>query len=174
MKKLRWDESLGAAENSRGVLPGLACAYFEAGRELMGKTPQPPALHRFRLDTKALRYTLELFRPCYGPGLERHLAVLQKIQGYLGLISDYATTTGLVAAHLAENAPERVRIEALLIARARRKFLELRRYWRGVVDAPGAERRWRNYLARPRRWQQQLPTSPSPPGPPPSAGHPSG
>jgi hypothetical protein len=57
----------------------------------------------------------------------------------------------LVAAHLAETAPDRVRIEALLNARARRKFLELRRYWQRIADAPDAERRWRNYLARPRR-----------------------
>ncbi|MFB3778980.1 MAG: CHAD domain-containing protein [Bryobacteraceae bacterium] len=151
MKNLRWDESLSAAQNARGVLPGSVCAYFEAGRELLGGPLLPAALHRFRLATKALRYTLELFQPCYGPGLGRLLSQLRRIQGYLGLISDYATATKLVAAHLAETAPERVRIEALLGARSRRKFLELRRYWRCTADAEGAERRWRNYLARPRR-----------------------
>jgi CHAD domain-containing protein len=151
MRNLRWDESSSAAANARAVLPGVVCAYFKAGRELMGKNPRPAALHRFRLDTKALRYTIELFQPCYGPGLEHRLAILRKIQGCLGLISDYATTRGLVAARLGLNLPERVRIEALLAARSRRKFLELRRYWQRVVDRPGEERRWHNYLARSRR-----------------------
>ncbi|HSW48824.1 MAG TPA: CHAD domain-containing protein, partial [Bryobacteraceae bacterium] len=140
-----------AAQNARHALPGLVCAYFEAGRELMEGALRPAALHRFRLDTKALRYTLELFRPCYGPGLERLLSELRRIQGCLGLISDYATCTELVASHLAGTAPERVRIEALLNARTRRKSLELRRYWKRIADAPGAERRWRSYLARPRK-----------------------
>ena len=150
MKRPRWDESSSAKANARAALPGMVCAYLEAGRELMGKTPRPATLHRFRLDTKALRYTLTLFRPCYGSGLEDHLATLQKIQSYLGLINDYATTTELAAAHLAEDAPERVRIEALFAARAKRTFLQLRRYWQHAVDGPGAERRWRSYLARPR------------------------
>lgn len=151
MKKLRWDESTSAAKNAKSVLPGSLCAYFEAGRELMGGPLRPAALHRFRLDTKALRYTLELFRPCYGPGLERLLSELRRIQGYLGLISDYATCAELVARHLPDTAPERIRIEGVLNARTRRRSLEFRRYWLRVADAPGAERRWRNYLARPRR-----------------------
>jgi len=150
MKKLKWDESLSAAENARAALPELARSYFETGRKLTGKPPSPAALHRFRLDTKALRYTLELFRPCYGPGVDRRLAVLRKIQAYLGAINDYATTIELAAARLPPDAPERGRIEALLSAVARRKSLAFRRYAQRIFRDPGEERRWRNCLSRPR------------------------
>ena len=151
MKKLRWDESLSVAQNARAALPGLARSYFEKGRKLTGKLPTSTALHRFRLETKALRYTLELFRPCYGPGLDRRLAVLRKIQAYLGAINDYATTVELVAARLPSDAPEREGIEARLSTVAKRKSLEFRRYAQRLFQDPGEQRRWRNYLSRPRQ-----------------------
>jgi CHAD domain-containing protein len=151
MKKLRWDESLSAAQNARAALPELARSYFEEGRKLTARPPSSAALHRFRLDSKALRYTLELFRPCYGAGLERRLAVLRKIQAYLGAINDYATTIELVAARLPPDAPERGGIEARLSSVAKRKSLEFRRYAQRLFHDPGEERRWRNYLSRPRQ-----------------------
>ena len=145
MKKLRWDESLSAAQNARAALPELARSFFEKGRRLTAKPPSSAALHRFRLDTKALRYTLELFRPCYGPGLDRRLAVLRKIQAYLGAINDFATTTELVA-----SSPEHAAIEAALTARARRTSLAFRRHARQLFLDPAGPRRWRAYLSRPR------------------------
>ena len=151
MKKLKWDESLNAAGNARVILPRMAVAYFENGRKLAQDPPSASELHGFRLDTKALRYTLELFRPCYGPGLERRLAVLRKIQTYLGEINDYATTIQLVAARLPEDDAERPRIQRLLEARARRKTAEFRRYARQLFRDAGEERRWSAYLSRPRR-----------------------
>ena len=151
MKKLRWDESLSAAQNARAALPELARSYFEKGRKLTGKLPTSTALHRFRLDTKALRYTLELFRPCYGPGLDRRLAVLRKIQAYLGAINDYATTIEMVAARLPSDAPERAGIETLLSTVAKRKLLEFRRYAQRLFNDLGEERRWRNCLSCPRQ-----------------------
>jgi CHAD domain-containing protein len=151
MKKLRWDESSSVAQNACAALPELARSYFEKGRKLTGKLPTSTALHRFRLDTKALRYTLELFRPCYGPGLDRRLAVLRKIQAYLGAINDYAATMDLVAARLPSDAPERAVIDALLSTVAKRKLLEFRRYAQRLFNDPGEERRWRNCLSRPRK-----------------------
>jgi CHAD domain-containing protein len=150
MKKLRWDATLSAAANSRAVLPGLIREYFEAGRRVLADPPKTASLHRFRLQTKAHRYTLELFQPCYRVGLQKRLEMLRQIQDYLGAINDYAITAHLIARILPENDPDRIKLEAPLAARAKRKFLELRRYWLRVFDAPGEERRWRNYLARPR------------------------
>ena len=150
MKKITWDGTSSASRNARAVLPALARSYFEKGRQLTEKPPSAGALHRFRLDTKALRYTLELFRACYGVGLDRRLAVLRKVQAYLGAINDYATTIEMVSARLPKGDAERIRIEALLAARARRKSLEFRRYAQRLFHDAGEERRWRGYLARPR------------------------
>ena len=78
-----------AAENARLVLPKMARKYFEAGRKAIeGKQP-PEELHGFRLETKRFRYTLELFRPLYGPNLDRYLKALRELQGALGKVSDY-------------------------------------------------------------------------------------
>ncbi len=78
-----------AAENARVVLPKMARKYFEAGRQAIeGKRP-PEELHGFRLETKRFRYTLELFRPLYGPNLDRYLKALRELQGTLGKVSDY-------------------------------------------------------------------------------------
>ena len=116
----------------------------------MVPAPSPAAMHRFRLHTKALRYTVELFRPCYGPGLDLRLAALRKIQDCLGAMSDYATTKDLIASKLPRGDPERLRLSRLLTARTRRKCAELRRYWGQSFDKRGEQQRWRTYLSRPR------------------------
>src|SRR5580698_2381850 len=78
-----------AADNARLVLPKMARKYFNAGRKAIeGKRP-PDELHGFRLKTKQFRYTLELFRPVYGPNLDRYLKALRELQGALGKVSDY-------------------------------------------------------------------------------------
>src|SRR5579863_8212648 len=94
--KFVWDGSKGPAQNASVKLPELSKRYFRAGHALLRGTPSPEALHRFRLETKRFRYTLELFRPCYGPGLDRRLAKLREIQTHLGEISDCSATIGLV------------------------------------------------------------------------------
>lgn len=144
---IHWDESMTATAAARARLPQMAQAYFKAGRKL---ADAPASFHKFRLATKALRYTLELFRPCYGPALDRRLSALAAIQDSLGAISDCATTRELIAAKLPEDAPERIRMDSYLDAAARRKRLEFRRYWLRTFDQPGQERLWLNYLSRPR------------------------
>jgi CHAD domain-containing protein len=64
----------------------LACEFLEHGHKLF------TSLHGFRLLTKRFRYTLELFRCCYGPGLERRIEALHTLQQRLGEINDCATT----------------------------------------------------------------------------------
>ena len=68
---ISWDDSSTASANARAKLPAMLQAYFEEGRKLTGAEFTNARMHRFRLETKGLRYTLELFRACYGPGLGR-------------------------------------------------------------------------------------------------------
>jgi CHAD domain-containing protein len=150
MKKIKWDASMSAEANAKTRLPEMAQGWFKAGTELVTAQPSPATQHRFRLDTKAFRYTLEIFRRCYGPGLELRLASLRKVQDCLGVISDCATTLRLIASRLPVEAPERARMEILLSARSKRKLSEFRRFWRQNLSAPAVERRWSTYLSRPR------------------------
>lgn len=140
-KHIAWNAAAGAAENAARELPKAALAYFRDGRTLFRKDASPRTLHRFRLQTKRLRYTLELFRPCYGPGLDHRLALLREVQTHLGDINDCVATAALFG----KTQP---RFRAFLKHRMSAKVAELHRFWQQTVDAPGQEHRWTNYLSR--------------------------
>jgi CHAD domain-containing protein len=128
-----------AAENARVVLPKMARKYFEAGRKAIeGKRP-PDELHRFRLETKRFRYTLELFRPLYGPNLDRYLKALRELQGALGKVSDYQAIQRV----LSSDRELRKQIDHTV----KGKVKDLRRSWR-AFDSDGQLKRWRTYLGR--------------------------
>jgi CHAD domain-containing protein len=130
--------SQSAAENARVVLPKMARRYFEAGRKAIdGKRP-PEELHGFRLETKRFRYTLELFRPLYGPNLDRYLKALRELQSALGKVSDYQAIQRV----LSSDAELETQIEHALKA----KVKDLRHSWR-AFDSEGQLKRWRTYLA---------------------------
>jgi CHAD domain-containing protein len=145
--QVEWDEKANAAANARRELPALVARYFASVRELLAKAPPPPELHRLRLATKRLRYTLELFRPCYGPGLETRMAELRAVQQLLGEVNDSAATGRLLAKAMPESA-QRAQVEKFLAERAAQKAQEFRRHWDKVFDAAGRERRWMDYLKR--------------------------
>jgi CHAD domain-containing protein len=147
-KRLEWDETAGASANARVRLPAMAQAYFDQGRKLLDPSSPPAAMHHFRLETKAFRYTLELFGPCYGPALEHYLGALREIQDCLGALNDCVATTDLIAEKLPKHDPGREKIEAFLAEQAGREAARFRRYWRTTFDAPGQEQRWLRYLSR--------------------------
>jgi CHAD domain-containing protein len=136
-----WNVSNSVSENVSLELPMLTRAYFRAGRAIFRIVPAPRALHRFRLDTKRFRYTLELFAPCYGPGLEKRLSRLRKIQDFLGEINDCVATRDLIGRRSA-------RASSFLARRTAAKAGAARKFWEQVFDADGQERWWADYLAR--------------------------
>ena len=140
-KSIAWNASGTPAENAIAELPGLARDYFRGGRALFQKRPSPRALHRFRLQSKRFRYTLELFRACYGPGLDERLEKLREIQNHLGEISDCAATVELVG----RSHPQ---FAAFLKRRMAAKIGALQNYWETTFDAAGQERWWTGYLLR--------------------------
>src|ERR1039457_79757 len=131
--QVEWDEKATAAANARRELTPLVARYFALVRELLAKSPTPPELHRLRLATKRLRYTLELFRPCYGPGLETRMAGLRELQQLLGEVNDSAVSGRLLAKVIGASA-QRVRVEAFLEGRAAEKAQEFRKHWGEVFD----------------------------------------
>jgi CHAD domain-containing protein len=147
MRQIAWDERRSAGENARRELPGLVSCYFSYVREELAKDPAPARLHRLRLATKRLRYTLELFRPCYGPGLETRLAVLRKVQQRLGDLNDCVASWDLLSKAMSRS-PQRARIEKFLRERARQQARDFRDEWRQLFETPGREEWWTGYLAR--------------------------
>jgi CHAD domain-containing protein len=132
--KLKPSES--APETARALLPKMARRYFEAGRQAVAGKPEK--LHAFRLETKRFRYTLELFRPLYGPNLDRYLKALHELQGALGKVSDYQAMERV----LASDHQLKEQIQQAL----KGKVKDLRRSWR-AFDSSGQLKRWRTYLA---------------------------
>jgi CHAD domain-containing protein len=144
----KWDERATAAANARRELPALVAAYFAHARKVLAKNPSPPRLHRLRLASKQLRYTLELFRPCCGPGLEARLAVLRQIQQMLGDVNDTVAAERMLAKAISNKSAQSLRIQRFLKQRAAQKSREFRKNWTEVFDAPGQEQWWTSYLAR--------------------------
>ena len=147
MHSIEWDERSGAAANARRELPTLVTAYFAHVRGLLAKDPPPPKLHRLRLATKHLRYTIELFRPCYGPGLETRLDELRDVQQLLGEVND-RVAAGRLLAKATKSSPPRGRVKKFLDAQAAETAQEFRKHWTEVFDAPGREGWWTRYLYR--------------------------
>ena len=141
-----WNQRQDARVNARRHLPSAVRGYFASVRQLLAANPAPAELHAMRLATKRLRYTLELFRPCYGKGLEVRLAALQRLQQVLGEVNDCAAAERLLE-ELAPESPARARVITFLRRRAAAKAALLRREWHGHFDAPGREHWWLAYLA---------------------------
>src|SRR5947209_7122236 len=150
MSKLRhieWDERTSAAANARRHLSLLAADYFVAVRGLLAENPGPPELHKIRRASKRLRYSLELFRPYYGPGLELRLQALRRLQELSGEVNDAVVTQQLLAKQTKDNSPQRQQIQELLEERAASKALAFRKEWQEVFDARGQLQWWLGYLA---------------------------
>lgn len=147
-KKPKWVAGKTAAANARAVLPSLAEEFFAAGRVAAATRATPEELHGFRLVAKRFRYTLEVFRPIYGPGLDKRLDQLRKVQQKLGEINDCAVSAALIAGGEPARSPEARKVLAFVKARLRQRKTDFHRFWREIFDAPGALEQWSRYLAR--------------------------
>ena len=146
--RIKWDEGSGPGPNARHRLPRLVSAYFAQGRELLAANPKPAEWHALRLATKRLRYTLELFRPCYGPGLRTRLAALRRLQQFLGEVNDCATAAAILRKMAGARSASLARAERFLEQRSESRMEAFRREWTQGFDAPGQELWWTAYLAR--------------------------
>jgi CHAD domain-containing protein len=74
------------------VLPALAEEFFDSGNAAISAHASYRKLHRFRLQAKRFRYTLELFESFYGTEMSQGAEILKELQDRLGAINDCATT----------------------------------------------------------------------------------
>lgn len=117
------------------LLSRLSARYWASGSKTAGGGAEE--LHAFRLDTKHLRYTLELFLPKSAA----RLALLRSVQEHLGDLNDCETARGLAAvrqcAELREWLARRQR-------KARRRFEET---WARAWSQTGGGRTWHRFFA---------------------------
>jgi CHAD domain-containing protein len=155
-RKLPWNLKKSAAENARGVLPILAHQYLRASKALSDdEQPSRKAMHRFRIETKRLRYTLELFRPCLGSSLDGRIESLRRIQQDLGEINDCKTTQRLLFGKKRPRSQESAQVRDFLNTRSAGKTAGLLKRVR-AFRTPARLRWWTAFAARPKRMGKAL------------------
>ena len=146
--KVNWNPGISAAASAKVVLPAMAADLFSAGREAADGKPKVKRLHDFRLLAKRFRYSIELFRPLYGPAMDRRLRTLRKLQEKLGKISDCAATRDLLKVYAGEGG-KRGKLKQVLKyidEEERTRTLDFLKYWSEEFNAPGEEEHWSRYL----------------------------
>lgn len=135
---------LDAADLAASILPAMAARYWKAGEKAARVESDWEELHRFRLATKHLRYTVELFAPVYAQrGVAARLNTLRAIQGHLGRINDCESARRFPA--IRTLPPLDAWIEQKQRAEQGR-FLEA---WARKALGGSAAPRWIQYFAKP-------------------------
>jgi CHAD domain-containing protein len=148
MKRPRteWNERSSVAVNARRQLPRMMSEYFVEVRAALADKYSPAALHWVRLASKKVRYTLELFRRCYGAaGFDARLKALKDVQTSLGDVNDAVAARRLLA-KVMPHSPRRQALREFLKQRAAEKAEEFRAHWTETFDAAGQERWWTDFL----------------------------
>jgi len=147
-RKFAWEALRPAADNARLALPAIARKFFKAGRKAARPGSSADEMHAFRLSAKRFRYTLELFLPVYGPGLEKQIEMVKQVQNYLGDVQDReATRRMLAAAHPRADGPL-ARAMAKMARDSRARIRKFRKHWEAEFSPPEREEQWKRYLAR--------------------------
>ncbi len=131
-----WEEWLKAQPGDvqpPEVLPRLSREFFAAGRDAAKAGAGFKQMHRFRLLTKKLRYTVEIIGgEVVGSG-EAQLDRLRGLQERLGAINDCVTTAEIID-EIGLRAPGRRKIKAALNRLLERRAADFRIYWRSQVS----------------------------------------
>jgi CHAD domain-containing protein len=146
LPKIKWDENEGAEANARRHLPRLVAGYFDEVRAILGEHPKPARLHAIRLASKQIRYTLEIFRTCYGAGFQQRIKALKDVQTALGEVNDLVASRRLLSQAMPKS-PARMNIRQHLKKQAEKKAEEFHKLWVEEFDAAGQKRWWKDYFA---------------------------
>ena len=126
------------AEHARRILPAMLSDLIRAGRNAARIGASHEQMHQFRLKTKRMRYTLELFESVYGIKTKRLMNWLKGLQEKLGAINDCAVTLEMVRSDRGASAAVR--------KLAHQREAEFRTYWKRTLAAP-APTQWKAVLA---------------------------
>jgi CHAD domain-containing protein len=149
MSRFDWNERATPGANARRELSRMLADYFAEVRAALARKASPASLHKIRLASKKVRYTLELFAPCYGADFAARMQALKDVQTALGEVNDAVAAERLIGDSM-PRSERRKALRAFLKNRAAEKSEEFRVHWMERFDAEGCERRWREVLASPR------------------------
>jgi hypothetical protein len=128
-------------------LPTALRGYLQYGDGLVSGV-HPRELHRLRLATKHIRYSIEVFEPLFGPKIQELLKVLRETQQRLGAISDATATNAWLKSKDLAREPVAVQLSDYLDRRAARQADEFASFWNKHFGEPAVRLRWLTYLER--------------------------
>ena len=146
--KSTWDSTRTISENAAVVLPRLARKFFSRGRKLIHLETPDQKLHDFLLRARRFRYTLELFKPCYGPTFDEHVRAIKRLQDHLGTMNDCAATLDLLETPGLRNQKGAQQLRDALKRRISNERAGLFAYWQRHFAGEDVEKRWMDYLER--------------------------
>jgi CHAD domain-containing protein len=149
VSRIVWSERSTPAANAARQLPQLMAGYFAGVRKALGANPAPAEMHKIRLASKKVRYTLELFEQCYGAGYDQRMQALKDVQTYLGDVNDAVSVERMLSGVMPRSV-RRKALRAYMKKRAAERAGEFRVHWIEQFDADGEERRWIEFLKKPR------------------------
>jgi len=137
-----WKLAQSLEVNLGRLLPALAEEFFTSGTAALSARASYQKLHRFRLEAKRFRYTLELFESFYGTEMPQGTEILKVLQDRLGAINDCATTIDILGRDRGATAAVGKLLrqrKAVLQTYARSQFVPQKLDW------------WKRWLAQPAR-----------------------
>lgn len=149
MSRAEWDTRATPSVNAARVLPKMMSEYFSDVRKALAAKPSPARLHKIRLASKKIRYSLELFEECYGAEFKERMEALKDVQTALGDVNDAVSVQRILNGAMPQSA-RRKALRSYLKMRAAEKAEEFRVHWMERFDAGGEERRWVQFLKHPR------------------------
>jgi CHAD domain-containing protein len=149
MRRAEWDERATPSANAARLLPKMMAGYFSDVRKALKAKLSPARLHKIRLESKKIRYTLELFEPCYGAEFAERMEALKNVQTALGDVNDAVAAVRILNGAMPSSA-RRKALRSYLKRRASEKAEEFRVHWMEQFDADGEQRRWLEFLKHPR------------------------
>ncbi len=144
--KSTWDSTRTSSENAAVVLPRLARKFFSKGRKLIQWETPDRKLHDFRLRAKRFRYTLELFKPCYGPTFNEHVRAIKQLQDHMGTMNDCAATLDLLETPGLRGQEGAQQLRDALKRRISSERAGFFTYWQTHFAGEDVEKRWMDYL----------------------------
>jgi len=136
----------GAFEQARRSLPRLVTEFFDAGDAASRPAADAETMHKFRIQTKKLRYTLELFERVLGYELVTRMEALRGIQQRLGDINDYVASGKVLAEYRDSHAETVDRTLGRLARMTATETTSFRRYWKKSFG-PKQKEAWIKYVS---------------------------
>ncbi len=111
--------------------------FFSKGKDVASAGQSARNLHRFRIEAKKFRYTLELFQPVYGDAVETRLENMRDLQTALGDINDCRAANALLKEIGADDS-----LRQAVKKKQRKRLEDFHKVWDERFAPPETRRDW--------------------------------